>query len=77
LTFLALSAILLRESVPDVARVLSCYVDGIMARVFVHRHIEELAAYSRVPVINGLSDYNHPCQALADLFTICGRNRGS
>jgi len=45
--------------------------------VFAHRHIEELAAYSRVPVINGLSDYNHPCQALADLFTICGRNRGS
>ncbi|GAB4567048.1 MAG: ornithine carbamoyltransferase [Anaerolineae bacterium] len=59
-----------RESVPDVARVLSRYVDGIMARVFDHRHIEELAAYSRVPVINGLSDYNHPCQALADVFTI-------
>jgi ornithine carbamoyltransferase len=59
-----------RESVPDVARVLSRYVDGIMARVFAHRHIEELAAYSRVPVINGLSDYNHPCQALTDLFTI-------
>ena len=59
-----------RESVPDVARVLSRYVDGIMARVFAHRHIEELAAYSRVPVINGLSDYNHPCQALADIFTI-------
>jgi ornithine carbamoyltransferase len=59
-----------RESVPDVARVLSRYVDGIMARVFAHRHIEELAAYSQVPVINGLSDYNHPCQALADLLTI-------
>lgn len=59
-----------RESVPDVARVLSRYVDGIMARVFAHRHIEELAAYSRVPVINGLSDYNHPCQALADFLTI-------
>ena len=59
-----------RESVPDVAQVLSRYVDGIMARVFAHRHIEELAAYSRVPVINGLSDYNHPCQALSDLFTI-------
>jgi ornithine carbamoyltransferase len=56
--------------VPDVARVLSRYVDGIMARVFSHRHIEELAAYSRVPVINGLSDYNHPCQALTDLFTV-------
>jgi ornithine carbamoyltransferase len=59
-----------RESVPDVARVLSRYMDGIMARVFAHRHIEELAAYSQVPVINGLSDYNHPCQALSDLFTI-------
>ena len=59
-----------RESVADVARVLSRYVDSIMARVFAHRHIEELAAYSRVPVINGLSDYNHPCQALSDLFTI-------
>ncbi len=59
-----------RESVADVARVLSRYVDGIMARVFAHKHIEKLAAYSRVPVINGLSDYNHPCQALSDLFTI-------
>jgi ornithine carbamoyltransferase len=59
-----------RESVPDVARVLSRYVDGIMARVFAHSDVEELAAYSRVPVINGLSDYNHPCQALSDLFTI-------
>ena len=59
-----------RESVPDVARVLSRYVDGIMARVFAHSHIQELAAYSRVPVINGLSDYSHPCQALADLLTI-------
>jgi ornithine carbamoyltransferase len=59
-----------RESVPDVARVLSRYVDGIMARVFAHSHIQELAAYSRVPVINGLSDYSHPCQALTDLFTI-------
>jgi len=59
-----------RESVPDVARVLSRYVDGIMARVFAHKHIEELAAYSRVPVIDGLSDYNHPCQALADFLTI-------
>ncbi|MFQ5812767.1 MAG: ornithine carbamoyltransferase, partial [Anaerolineae bacterium] len=59
-----------RESVPDVARVLSRYVDGIMARVFAHSDVQELAAYSRVPVINGLSDYNHPCQALSDLFTI-------
>lgn len=59
-----------RESVADVARVLSRYVDGIMARVFDHDHILQLAKYSRVPVINGLSDYNHPCQGLADFFTI-------
>ncbi|MCB0208767.1 MAG: ornithine carbamoyltransferase [Anaerolineae bacterium] len=59
-----------RESVPDVARVLSSYVDGIMARVFSHEHILELAQYSAVPVINGLSDYNHPCQGLTDIFTI-------
>ena len=59
-----------RESVPDVARVLSRYVDGIMARTFDHQHILQLAQYSRVPVINGLSDFSHPCQALSDLFTI-------
>ena len=59
-----------RESVPDVARVLSRYVDGIMARVFSHDHILQLAKYSPVPVINGLSDYNHPCQALSDMLTI-------
>lgn len=59
-----------RESVPDVARVLSRYVDCIMARVFAHKDVETLAAYSRVPVINGLSDYSHPCQGLADFFTI-------
>jgi ornithine carbamoyltransferase len=59
-----------RESVPDIARVLSGYVDGIMARVFDHEHIIQLATYSTVPVINGLSDYNHPAQALSDLFTI-------
>jgi ornithine carbamoyltransferase len=59
-----------RESVADVARVLSGYVSGIMARVFVHDHIVQLARYASVPVINGLSDYNHPCQGLADLFTI-------
>ncbi len=68
-----------RESVADVARVLSRYVDCIMARVFDHQHVEELAAYSRVPVINGLSDYNHPCQAMADLLTVMekkGRLKG-
>lgn len=59
-----------RESVADVARVTSRYVDGIMARVFAHDHILELAEYSSVPVINGLSDFSHPCQGLADLFTI-------
>ena len=59
-----------RESPPDVARVLGRYVDGIMARVFAYSDIKALAEYSPVPVINGLSDYNHPCQALADLLTI-------
>jgi ornithine carbamoyltransferase len=59
-----------RESVPDVARVLSGYVDAIMARVFEHEHIMQLALYASVPVINGLSDYNHPAQGFADLFTI-------
>jgi ornithine carbamoyltransferase len=62
-----------RESVADVARVLSRYVDGIMARVFGHNDIVALAQYSRVPVINGLSDYNHPCQGLADFLTIIER----
>jgi ornithine carbamoyltransferase len=59
-----------RESVADVARVLSRYVDGIEARVFAHRNIEEMARYATVPVINGLSDYTHPCQALADILTL-------
>jgi ornithine carbamoyltransferase len=59
-----------RESAPDVARVLSGYVDGIMARVFAHEHILELMEWGSVPVINGLSDFSHPCQALADIMTI-------
>ena len=59
-----------RESIADIARVLSGYVDAIMARVFEHQHIIELARWSSVPVINGLSDYNHPCQAMADALTI-------
>jgi ornithine carbamoyltransferase len=59
-----------RESIADVARVLSGYVDIIMARVFEHAHIVELAKWSDIPIINGLSDYNHPCQALADALTI-------
>ena len=59
-----------RESAADVIRVLSGYVDGVMARVFSHRHINEMAAWGSVPIINGLSDFSHPCQALADVFTI-------
>ena len=58
-----------REAPKDVARVLSGFVDGIMARTFAHETIEELAAHSRVPVVNGLSDFSHPCQALADMLT--------
>ena len=65
-----------RESVADVARVLSRYVDGIMARVFAHADVVTLARYSRVPVINGLSDFTHPCQGLADLLTIMERKGG-
>jgi len=59
-----------RESIADVARVLSGYVQAIMARVFEHRHILELAKWSSVPVVNGLSDFSHPCQAMADALTI-------
>ena len=59
-----------REPVSDVARVLSGYVDCVIARVFSHRSLEELAEYSSVPVINALSDWEHPCQILADLLTV-------
>ncbi|HJW90009.1 MAG TPA: ornithine carbamoyltransferase [Anaerolineales bacterium] len=59
-----------RESIADVARVMAGYVQAIMARVFDHAHVVELARWSDAPVINGLSDYNHPCQALADALTI-------
>jgi len=62
-----------RESVPDVARVLSRYVDGVMARVFNHADLVTLAEYSRVPIINGLSDYSHPCQGAGDFLTIVER----
>ncbi|MBI2041753.1 MAG: ornithine carbamoyltransferase [Candidatus Nealsonbacteria bacterium] len=58
------------ETIKDTAKVLSRYVDGIMARVFSHQDIIDLAKNSNVPVINGLSDKFHPCQALTDLFTI-------
>jgi len=59
-----------REATKDIAQVLSRYVDGIMARTFSHEIILELANYSSVPVINGLSDLLHPCQILGDLLTI-------
>lgn len=59
-----------RESVADVARVVSRFNDIIMARLFDHNHVLELAKYSSVPVINGLTDFNHPCQIVADLFTV-------
>tara|TARA_Y100001970_G_C14258129_1_gene877168 strand:- start:887 stop:1804 length:918 start_codon:yes stop_codon:yes gene_type:complete len=59
-----------RESVADVARVLSKFNDIIMARLFDHNHILDLAEHASVPVINGLTDHNHPCQIMADIFTI-------
>jgi ornithine carbamoyltransferase len=59
-----------REAVKDIARVVSRYNHIIMARLFEHTHITEMAEYADVPVINGLTDYNHPCQVMADIFTI-------
>ncbi|MDP6354598.1 MAG: ornithine carbamoyltransferase [Planctomycetota bacterium] len=59
-----------RESVKDVGRVISRYVDGIVIRTFEQENINQLAEYATVPIINGLSDEYHPCQALADMFTI-------
>ncbi len=67
------------ETIADTAKTLSRYVNGIMARVFAHQTILDLVKHSKVPVINGLSDFTHPCQGLADLFTIYekkGRLRG-
>jgi len=64
-----------RETTEDIALVLSRYADGIMARVFGHEIVEELARYATVPVINGLSDLEHPCQVLGDLLTIWERKR--
>jgi len=58
------------ETIADTARVLSRYLDGIMARVFSHKDLVELAKYASIPVINGLSDMYHPCQVLGDLLTI-------
>jgi ornithine carbamoyltransferase len=59
-----------RESIADIARVLSGYVQALMARTFDHAHVLELARWSEIPVVNGLSDYNHPCQGMADALTI-------
>lgn len=59
-----------RESVADVARVLSRFNDGIMARVFGHEIVRELAQHATVPVVNGLSDFTHPCQILGDMLTV-------
>lgn len=58
------------EPVQDTARVLSRYLDGIMIRTFAQQEVEDLATYGSIPVINGLTDYCHPCQVLADLMTI-------
>jgi ornithine carbamoyltransferase len=62
-----------RESVPDVARNLSRWVDAIVARVYAHATIETLARYASIPVVNALSDFEHPCQAVADFFTLWER----
>jgi ornithine carbamoyltransferase len=59
-----------REEIKDVARVIASMCDGIMARTFEHEKVLELAKWAKVPVINGLTDYNHPCQAMADVLTI-------
>ena len=59
-----------REAIKDISRVLSRYNDIIMARLFEHEHIIELAEHSLVPIVNGLTDYNHPCQIMADIFTV-------
>ena len=59
-----------RESVADIGRLFSRYLDGIMVRTFAHEEVEELARYATIPVINGLTDVHHPCQILADLLTI-------
>ena len=58
------------EPVEDTARVLSRFVDGIMIRTFAQKEVEDLAKYGSIPIINGLTDYAHPCQVLADLLTI-------
>jgi len=64
-----------REPISDIAQVLSRYVDAIVCRTFSHHSVEELARYATVPVINGLSDQEHPCQAFSDLLTISEKKR--
>lgn len=59
-----------REAISDIAKVLSRYLDILVARTFSHKSVVDLAKHSSIPVINGLTDYEHPCQALSDLFTI-------
>ena len=59
-----------REAIKDISRLFSRYNDIMMARLFDHAHILELAEYSTIPVINGLTDYNHPCQIMTDIFTV-------
>ena len=59
-----------REAIKDISRVFSRYNDVIMARLFDHNHIIELAEHSSIPVVNGLTDYNHPCQIMTDIFTV-------
>jgi ornithine carbamoyltransferase len=59
-----------RESIADVSKTLSRYIDGIVLRTFEHKNCQDMASEASVPVINGLSDFSHPCQALADLYTI-------
>jgi len=59
-----------REAVKDIARVFSRYNDVVMARLFEHKHMLELAEHATIPIVNGLTDYNHPCQIMADILTI-------
>ena len=59
-----------REAIKDISRVFSRYNDMIMARLFEHKHIIELAKHSSIPIVNGLTDYNHPCQIMTDIFTV-------
>jgi len=68
-----------REPIKDMARVFSRYVNAIMARTFEHEKVTELAKWSSVPVINALTDWSHPCQAMADVMTVqehCGDLKG-